>query len=113
MAAAAGGVPADIEDANKVMCAGKMPKFPKVEAGKTYYYCTCGRSKTNPWCDGSHAGTSFQPLPYTAEKTGSIKVCMCKSTKTAPICDNSHVKLLLPGCCGGVSVKTGALYDKL
>ncbi|EKX35327.1 hypothetical protein GUITHDRAFT_165992 [Guillardia theta CCMP2712] len=103
-----GGSP-DIEDAEKVMCASKFPVYVKVEEGKQYYYCTCGRSKNQPWCDGSHSGTKFQPMAWTAPKTGSVRFCRCKSTKTPPLCDYSHVGLM-SSCCSGVSVQTGGLY---
>mmetsp|Transcript_21420 Transcript_21420/g.33517 ORF Transcript_21420/g.33517 Transcript_21420/m.33517 type:complete len:109 (-) Transcript_21420:398-724(-) len=102
----------DVEDAEKVMCAGKTPTFaPKLEAGKTYYWCTCGRSKNQPMCDGSHQATKFQPMAWTADKNGSAKWCRCKATKTPPFCDNSHFRLWSP-CCGGPSVKVGELYEK-
>jgi CDGSH-type Zn-finger protein len=74
--------------------------------------CTCGRSKSQPWCDGSHIGTSHMPMAWTAEKTGTVKICTCKSTGTPPICDNTHMKLLLP-CCGGPKVKVGEEYEKI
>ncbi|MBT5231641.1 MAG: CDGSH iron-sulfur domain-containing protein [Methylococcales bacterium] len=64
-----------------------------VAAGETYYYCTCGRSATQPLCDGSHSGTSFAPQAFTAEKTETVYLCGCKHTKTAPVCDGSHNKL--------------------
>mmetsp|Transcript_25596 Transcript_25596/g.58896 ORF Transcript_25596/g.58896 Transcript_25596/m.58896 type:complete len:116 (+) Transcript_25596:2-349(+) len=106
-----GEVP-NIEDAEKVVCASKFPKFPKVEAGKTYYWCTCGKSKGQPWCDGSHVGTAHLPKEWKAEKTGTVKMCMCKSTGTPPICDNTHIKLISP-CCGGPSVKVGEAYTRI
>ncbi len=62
----------------------------EVEAGKTYHWCTCGRSKTQPFCDGSHKGTDFTPLQYVAEKSAEVYFCGCKQTKTPPLCDGSH-----------------------
>ena len=61
-----------------------------VEAGKTYYWCACGRSKNQPYCDGSHQGTDFQPVAFTAEKTDTAYLCGCKKTGKPPFCDGSH-----------------------
>lgn len=68
--------------------AGKSPWVKEVEAGE-YAWCACGRSKNQPWCDGSHRGTGLFPvkLPLPA---GRIALCMCKRTKNAPYCDGSH-----------------------
>lgn len=54
--------------------------------------CSCGRSKNQPFCDGSHEGTSFEPLVWTAEKTEKKFFCACKATEKAPFCDGSHAK---------------------
>jgi len=63
-----------------------------VEAGKTYYWCACGRSKTQPYCDGSHQGTEFTPVEFAAEKTATVYLCGCKKTGNAPFCDGTHNK---------------------
>ncbi len=73
--------------------AGKAPIGVEVEAGKTYYWCACGRSKSQPFCDGSHKDTEFVPLSWTAEKTETAWFCACKHTGHAPMCDGSHSKL--------------------
>lgn len=65
----------------------------EVEQGKTYYWCTCGRSATQPFCDGSHKGTGLNPTPFKAEKSGQVWLCGCKQTKQAPFCDGSHKSL--------------------
>lgn len=66
-----------------------------VVAGTTYYWCTCGRSKTQPFCDGSHAGTPFTPLEWTAPETTTKLLCGCKRTRAAPFCDAAHETLPL------------------
>mmetsp|Transcript_6721 Transcript_6721/g.15685 ORF Transcript_6721/g.15685 Transcript_6721/m.15685 type:complete len:109 (+) Transcript_6721:130-456(+) len=105
-----GEVP-EIEDAEKVMCAAKTPTTIKLEEGETFLWCVCGRSKSQPRCDGSHQGTKYRELLFEAPKTGSYTFCRCKSTKTPPLCDKSHLKLW--PCCGGPKVKVGELYVKM
>ena len=61
-----------------------------VEKGKTYYWCSCGQSKNQPFCDGSHSGTGFNPLRYEAKESKTAYLCGCKETKNAPFCDGSH-----------------------
>jgi glutamate synthase domain-containing protein 2 len=73
--------------------AAKSPATADLEAGKDYYWCRCGRSANQPFCDGSHAGTGLSPLKFTAEKTGSATLCQCKSSANAPFCDGSHARL--------------------
>jgi CDGSH-type Zn-finger protein len=65
----------------------------EVEAGKTYYWCSCGRSASQPLCDGSHKGTGFSPVPYQAEKTGKVYFCGCKRSGSGTTCDGSHSRL--------------------
>jgi len=71
----------------------KVPFAYEVEKGKTYYWCQCGRSKDQPFCDGSHQLTSFMPVPFTAEKNKTVYLCGCKQTTTQPFCDGNHTKL--------------------
>jgi len=78
---------------DEVIIAQKSPFPVDVEKGKTYFWCSCGRSKTQPFCDGSHQGTSFQPLPYKADKDGTVYFCGCKKTGTPSLCDGTHSKL--------------------
>ncbi len=68
----------------------KEPIEVAVTAGKTYWWCACGRSKTQPFCDGSHKGTEITPLRYQATETGTQWFCVCKRTGTPPFCDGSH-----------------------
>jgi len=65
----------------------------ELREGETVYWCTCGRSKNQPLCDGSHAGTDFTPLAWTAEKDGKYFFCQCKRTQNPPLCDGSHKKI--------------------
>ena len=72
--------------------AATAPVEVAVESGKTYWWCACGRSKKQPFCDGSHRGTSFSPLEYRAAETGRKWFCVCKQTATQPFCDGvNHV----------------------
>jgi sterol desaturase/sphingolipid hydroxylase (fatty acid hydroxylase superfamily)/CDGSH-type Zn-finger protein len=61
------------------------------EAGEKFLWCQCGKSKTQPFCDGSHHGTKFKPMLCEAKKAGNCRLCQCKKTKTGPFCDNSHL----------------------
>lgn len=61
-----------------------------VKEGNTYYWCACGRSKNQPFCDGSHRDTEFQPVAFTAEKSETVYLCGCKKTGNAPFCDGTH-----------------------
>jgi CDGSH-type Zn-finger protein len=72
---------------------GRAPIPVKVEAGKDYWWCACGRSKSQPFCDGSHKGSSFSPVKFTAEKDGDTYFCTCKRSSKKPLCDGSHKKL--------------------
>ena len=65
----------------------------EVEAGKKYFWCACGRSKSQPFCDGSHKTTGIEPLAYTAEQSGTLYFCGCKRTATPALCDGSHNRL--------------------
>ena len=59
----------------------------------TYFWCACGRSKNQPFCDGSHQGTSFRPVKVKIETPQRVKWCMCRHSKEGPLCDNSHRQL--------------------
>jgi CDGSH-type Zn-finger protein len=71
----------------------KSPYAVNVEAGKKYWWCACGRSKSQPFCDGSHKGTAFTPVEYIAEKSEKLWFCGCKHSASKPLCDGSHKKL--------------------
>ena len=71
----------------------KSPYAVEVEVGKTYYWCACGQSKTQPFCDGSHKTSGIEPVAFQAEKTETVYLCGCRKTANAPFCDSSHNKL--------------------
>ena len=73
--------------------AGKAPLGTDLQAGKTYAWCSCGHSAGQPFCDGSHKPTAFQPKVFKAEKDQQAFLCMCKQTSNPPYCDGSHNKL--------------------
>jgi len=72
---------------------GTRPIPVNVEAGKSYWWCACGRSKKQPFCDGSHKGTGFTPLEFKAATTEEVWFCACKRTGNQPKCDGSHKKI--------------------
>jgi CDGSH-type Zn-finger protein len=72
---------------------GKAPIPVQVTAGEEYWWCACGRSASQPFCDGSHKGTSFSPLQFIPPETKRVFFCTCKRTATMPLCDGSHNKL--------------------
>lgn len=69
------------------------PYVVELEGTKTYYWCACGASGKQPFCDGSHKGTEFQPVAYTPASSGPAALCGCKQTKGQPLCDGSHKAL--------------------
>jgi len=73
--------------------AQKSPFAVTVEAGKSYWWCACGKSKDQPFCDGSHKGSGICPVEYNCTEAGTQKFCGCKQTKGVPMCDGSHKSL--------------------
>jgi CDGSH-type Zn-finger protein len=73
--------------------AAKAPMGVDVEAGRTYWWCRCGRSSRQPFCDGSHKGSDIAPLKYDAAQDGKVWFCCCKQTAREPLCDGSHKRL--------------------
>ena len=72
---------------------GTEPIAVEVEEGKMYWWCTCGRSDSQPFCDGSHKDTDFIPQGWEAPKTGKVFLCACKRTAKGPFCDGEHNNL--------------------
>ncbi|HSN23110.1 MAG TPA: CDGSH iron-sulfur domain-containing protein, partial [Methylomicrobium sp.] len=60
---------------------------------KDYWWCACGKSNKQPFCDGSHQGSGFKPIAYGAEKTGTVYFCGCKHSKNGALCDGTHKSL--------------------
>ncbi|VAX21080.1 Glutamate synthase [NADPH] large chain [hydrothermal vent metagenome] len=71
---------------------GKTPAMAQLKAG-THYWCACGKSKSQPFCDGAHQGTDFSPLEFTLEEDKEVALCNCKRTKNPPYCDGTHQSL--------------------
>lgn len=75
---------------NKPIIEDNKPIKVALTKDQEYYFCTCGRSKNQPYCDGSHAGTNFKPKHFVAKETSEAYLCRCKHTANAPFCDGSH-----------------------
>ncbi|WP_293761280.1 CDGSH iron-sulfur domain-containing protein [uncultured Aquitalea sp.] len=67
-----------------------FPYAVEVKAGQDYWWCACGQSNSQPFCDGSHKGSDFSPVKYTAEQSGTVYFCGCKRTAGQPLCDGTH-----------------------
>lgn len=77
---------------SKPVRAGDAPIAVEIEAGKSYWWCSCGQSKKQPFCDGSHKGSGFEPVKYDATENRTAYFCTCKATGKQPFCDGSHSK---------------------
>jgi len=73
--------------------AQKEPYGVDVEEGQEYWWCACGRSRSQPFCDGSHKGTGLSPRQYVAGRSQTVWFCGCKRTATPALCDGTHNSL--------------------
>jgi CDGSH-type Zn-finger protein len=71
------------------------PVVTELDPGE-YWWCACGRSQNQPWCDGSHKGTGIEPVRLEIEEKKRYALCRCKHTKTMPFCDGTHSELKKP-----------------
>ena len=74
---------------DKPTIAARRPAVLNMEPG-TYYWCTCGKSAQQPFCDGSHSGSSFSPIEFKLEQNKQVAFCQCKHSKNPPFCDGAH-----------------------
>ena len=72
--------------------AGERPIIEEVEAGE-YWWCACGKSQNQPFCDGSHQGTSFEPIKFEVKESRRVAWCTCKQTGKKPLCDGTPSRL--------------------
>ena len=79
----------------KGQIAARAPIPVDVEAGKDYFWCQCGKSQSQPFCDGSHKGSEFRPVMFHAEASEMKYFCACKQTGNQPFCDGSHKALAM------------------
>lgn len=73
--------------------AQKGPYPVDVKAGEKYFWCRCGKSSKQPFCDGSHQGSEFTPMAYSVEADKTLYFCGCKQTNGQPLCDGTHATL--------------------
>lgn len=78
---------------SKPEIAQKAPYAVEVEAGKSYWWCSCGKSKGQPFCDGSHKGSEFSPRQYQATESKTVYLCGCKHSANGALCDGAHKSL--------------------
>jgi len=78
---------------SEAVIAQKFPYMTELEAGKDYFWCRCGKSGKQPFCDGSHKGSEFTPVKFSVDKSRSYSLCGCKQNDGQPFCNGSHNRL--------------------
>lgn len=78
----------------KPTVAQKAPYKEEIKGGRIYWWCACGRSSNQPYCDGTHKGTGMAPVKVLVDDPKEVYFCGCKNTKTPPFCDGTHKKLV-------------------
>ncbi|MBD3220051.1 hypothetical protein GF314_02315, partial [bacterium] len=81
------------EASDDPVVADTRPALVQLEGGQTHAFCTCGRSQGQPFCDGSHAGTTFTPLLFSVEEDERAALCQCKASANLPYCDGTHARI--------------------
>lgn len=76
--------------------ASDTPFAVEVQQGKDYWWCACGRSASQPFCDGSHKVTDITPVKYSATESKTVWFCGCKASGNKPLCDGTHKKSPAP-----------------
>lgn len=77
----------------KAKIAANEPKMVELKPGETYAWCSCGKSSNQPFCNGSHVGSSFTPTIFNVNEVSQAALCQCKQTKNPPYCDGSHMHI--------------------
>jgi CDGSH-type Zn-finger protein len=75
---------------SKSVIAQKLPLLEELDAGKSYFWCACGRSQSQPFCEGSHKDTEFLPVKYKSANSEKVFFCCCKRTSNPPFCNGMH-----------------------
>lgn len=76
--------------ADEPVIAQKGPYQVELKEGQPYFWCTCGKSSRQPYCDGSHKGSGLEPMRFVAEASGTFNLCGCKASDDKPFCDGTH-----------------------